>query len=359
MCSCPPFECTCSRWNFQGSPKVANSPPFPSKKLNFYGPAFCEIPSGSGMQSLSIEIDTNKHLNHTNNYSLFPHDIQTGLPPSFVPNASQMSGFPAVPSQSSCFEARQTDFYQPSGAGFRESSFNSNYSRRSCERLEHSGQAQLFLPSKRYRSAMESCNIFDKSEQEVFSSSVKRIKSENVVTLSDCTRSTLPPNQPMNTRNDTGDGLFDEGLDLLSSPFETDLYSPLVHRFNDGGIHSTQAPTLNSSPVSSAPVSTSLAELKPAQALESRPRSCQEILPGSTPRIVENSFRNCNTEPLQTTTEAFSSNSGYFPLHSQCMGPDTSNQSCSYDYDQRLAHQQAQCQSQYCNHSINITLRYK
>ena len=359
MCSCPPFECTCSRWGFQASPKVANSPPFPAKKLNFYGPAFCEIPSGSGMQSLSIEIDTNKHLNHSNNYGLFPHDIQPNLPPPFVPNVSQMSSFPMVSNQTSCFDTRQSDFYQASTAGFREPNYNSNYSRRSCDRLDHSGQAQLFLPSKRYRSAMESCNVFEKSENDIYCSPVKRIKSENSVTLTDCT---VAPNQSMNSRNENTEGLFDESVDLLNSPFETDIYSSLVQRFNDGSLNSTQSQgsLTNLTPTSS--VSSNLAELKTAQSQDSRPRSCQEILPGSTPRIVENAFRNCNTEPIQSSTEPFSGisgNSGYFPLHSQCMAQETSNQSCSYDYDQRLSHQQAQTQSQYCNHSINITLRYK
>lgn len=357
MCSCPPFECTCARWNLQGSPKVANSPPFPAKKLNFYAPAFCEIPSSSGMQSLSIEIGTNKHLNHSNSYGLYPHD--QSLPPALVSNASQISNFPIVPNQTSCYEARQSDFYPTSVTGFRDTNVNANFSRYSCDRLEPTGQAQLYLHPKRYRPALESCNILDKScsEHDGFSSSAKRIKSENVVALPECTRSnTLAPNQTIHTRNDNGDGLFDESLDLLSSPFETDMYSSLVQRFNEGVDNTPQTQAMLTNQMSAAAMSTSFTELKSTQSMETRPRSCQQVLPGSTPRLVDNSFRNCNTEPIQSTTDAaYSGNPGYFPLHSQCMVPETP--SCSYDYDQRLSHQQSQ--SPYCNHSINITLRYK
>lgn len=359
MCSCPPFECTCPRWNFQGSPKLANSPPFPAKKLNFYGPAFCEIPPGTGMQSLSIEIDTNKHINHPNNYGLYPPDLQNSLPPSFVSNVPQMSTFPIVQNQSSCYEPRQSDIFPTSGSVFRDSSAGSTMSRRSCDRLEPTSSAQLFLPSKRYRSS-DTFGFYDKpcSETDAYGSPPKRIKSEHISTMSDCSRNSIAQNT--HSRPDSGDVLFEDSMDLLNSPFETDIYTSLVQRFNDGNDTDSQSQTVQVNPTSTTSSAANFAELKSTQSLDTRAKSCQDIYQSSLSRNVDNQYRNCSTEPIQTTSDSScSANNSYFPLHSQCMMPDSPVPSCNYDYDQRLPHQQLSSQSQYCNHSINITLRYK
>lgn len=348
MCSCPPFECTCGKWNLQTSPKVAHSPPFAAKRLNFCAPAYCDIASGSGMQSLSIEIDTNKHLRH-NNATLSHYQTESCFQTS-------IQGIPNISVQNPLYYQGKT--FDPgyySSPLYRESALPHTQTGRSCE-TQDSGEIRRC--SKRNRTMFESIHSMEKAnnDSEFFDFSSKRIKSESPGTLTDCARpcsvmdggQSFQRHQSVNYENQSN--FFDDSIDLLSSPFETDIYSSLVQRFNET--------TTTCSEQSQSTVSTStsnLTELKVTKDHLFRQKACENIAYGSTQR-------NKNGDSASTVNDPLYSSTSSFPSHSQCMMTDVAGlgQPCSFDYDQRYQPQAPlTSQSNYCNHSINITLRYK
>lgn len=347
VCSCPPFECTCDKWNYQSSPKLAHSPPFAQKRLNFCAPAYCDIASGSGMQSLSIEIDTNKHFRHSN-ATLSHYQSESCF-------QSSLQGFQNISMQNPLyFPPKPLDpgFY--GGQSCRET-VPQTHGSRSCDKMD---MADMRRYSKRSRSLFETSSAVDKihEDSEFFDFSAKRIKPESPVSLPDCGRSanegneSFQRNRPVNY--DSQNSFFDDNIDLLSSPFETDIYSSLVQRFNETNNTCNEQSQTNVTPTNPP----NLTELKSAKDQAARQKSCENTVFGSP-------VRNRSGDSTPTVNDQVHvTNTSSFPSHSQCMMNDMGGfgQSCLFDCEQRYQSQAPlTTQSNYCNHSINITLRYK
>lgn len=301
------------------------------------------------MQSLSIEIDTNKHLRHTNT-TLSHYQAESCFQTS-------LQALPNFPVQNPyCFQSRPFETSHYSTQTCRDMMMPAHNSNRSCEKQD---AAELRRYSKRNRTMFETSNSIDKAYtgSDVFDFSSKRIKPEDPMTLTDCTRScaTSDGNQSFQRNQhvsyDSQGSFFDDSIDLLSSPFETDIYSSLVQRFNE----TSSACSEQQQPTVSTTSGTNLTELKPIKDKTNRQKSCENnVFPTSRDR-------NGNSGTTVNDSTLLSSQSS-FPSHSQCMMSDVPGlgQSCAFDYDQRYQPQTPlTTQSNYCNHSINITLRYK
>ena len=371
VCSCPPFECTCSRWSHQTSPRIASSPPF-AKRLNFYGPAHCDIPATSGMQSLSIEIDTNKPLNYTNTYPYMQNELQQSRYQNSYFNSAQYlppySNY-SCGNSGSCGDFKQNDSYSFSSKDFFNSSDLS--SRRSCENTSF----PVFKSSRRHRSTADLSSNFVFCEDAPHSvESIKHIIKPEIKT--DIHDGHQGPNrscsvskeqQNMQTASapfeDAGEPLFDDNLDMIGSAFDTDIYTPLLQRFNENISNAAERQTAQIASAtnnSSGGSITQLAELKSVKQSESRQRSGLDTFHGATPKCLENQFMK-SFDQMQVVSESLHyGNTNYFPLPSYGGTQETSMaQARNYDIDSRYPHQQLTPNSAYCNHSINITLRYK
>ena len=348
VCSCPPFECTCGKWNYQCSPKLAHSPPYAQKRLNLCAPAYCDIASGSGMQSLSIEIDTNKHLRHSN--ATLSH---------YQTESCFQAGYQNISMQNPLyFQPKHYDASYYTGQPCREV-IPQGQMNKSCEKQDLNEMRRY---SKRNRSTFEtSTSGIDKlhDDSEFFDFSSKRIKPESPVPLPDCGRLSNDGNQQYQRNQhvsyDGQSSFFDDNIDLLSSPFETDMYSSLVQRFNETNTTGSEQPNCNVISTSAA----NMTEMKTSNSKDqlTRQKSCD-----NTAALFGSPTRNRSGDSATTVNDQTHVSTSSFPSHSQCMMPDSGayGQSCLYDYDQRYpAQTPLTTQSNYCNHSINITLRYK
>ncbi|XP_052777855.1 chorion-specific transcription factor GCMa-like [Mya arenaria] len=340
MCSCSPFECTCgNKWNYHGSPRVASSPPFGSKRLALYPSDHCDIQSPTGMQSLSIEIDTNKRLRHNANGSYYTNEpcLQTHYP--------SMGSVTNVPSQSHVY---------PSSRPYEASYFSSQNTREPFPLRPFAAQeSQYSRPLKRTHIGMDSPRTPDGEEAAEFP--LKRVKTENYSSFPACSRQTLPVDNAhvQNEQFDPVSAPFDDTVDLLSNPFDTDIYTSMVQRLNQScsSIEERQ----HIVPSRQTDHSNKLLELKSNKCQDNKLKTNSNTVCDASPSCAEAQYRGNSSCQASSESNPFT-NPNYFPLYSQCMLDG--NPSCSYD--QRYSSQSPiSTPSNYCNHSINITLRYK
>ena len=369
MCSCPPFECTCHTWKSQRSPRLASSPPCPTKRLNFFGPSACDVAAGPSMHSLSIEIGPNQFLNTNPSFDC----LTTGMPlqdPAPMDNVNFMSSYPNTSCGTSLYsDSRQYEqlYYNPAESFYRESgdfrsrSFLQSTSGTNFKRQRISGAFPDFIDTDHLQSGINSTGF------EPFTKRVKpEVKSEfdncaRIIKDEDCTKSA--------DFSSSNDDLFDVNNDFLNSAFDTDMYSSMLQRIADCQLPDTIEKDKSQTTIpSSMATTTQFAELKPIKSTESKPKPYQEALLATAPKNIEAQFAR-SYDYMTNMSETSSMVKTSLPhKQSEFFLPDVEPSfQAPTDFDSRFKTSQEERgpivsksgQQPYCNHSINITLRYK
>ncbi|KAH3809338.1 hypothetical protein DPMN_137701 [Dreissena polymorpha] len=328
------------------------------------------------MQSLSIEIGPNKRAYHPNNATLFPSDT---FAPSHFPNTSALH-YRSMTSQSAVsMQGRAPDHAQFPVPSDRSYGRQDAYSRRYCDQLDTFDYPHR-KTLKRNRQFFDSANAFDKIYNDCYNvdALTKRIKSEMPSNPPDCSRllvdthdsSSCYESQTLQFHGSASE--MDDSLDLLSSPFDTDFYTSMIQRLDSAasvgdmnkGSSATFSPDQNSQLANNTSVQTS-AELKSSNRFSDNGRQKAGIATDrSQCSVQQQSYQDSGItrgdNSVTNDNASHYANPNCFPLYSQCMMADVTNPSCTYDFDQRFSGQSPlSSASNFCNHSINITLRYK
>jgi len=304
------------------------------------------------MQSVSIEIDTNKRLGHTGSG---PHcSGDQCYPPSHYPAYGSFSNM-----------LQQSHVYPPPPSrGYAQPPCMSSQTPRDQyvvdDRRQYDCQEAFYDRSLKRTHSEIGGMCSPESGQELIDFQNKKIKTEVYDTYPTSTRQALETSRTPHEQFDLTDDAFDDPMDLLSNPFDTDIYTSMAQRLTQPlpGAEDRQqvVPTRPSDGSCSRMTPTDSKLGKIADKSKQDAAQCN-ITPNDTYLDSNTQFRG-NNPCQQVSDPSHVQGTSYFPLYSQCMMGESGNPSCSYD--QRYSAQPPlSSHNNYCNHSINITLRYK
>ena len=322
------------------------------------------------MHSLSIEIGPNQFLNTNQNFDC----LSSALPfqdPMQMDNVNFMTSYPATScGTGSLFPDRRqfdTNYFPPTEPSYRD---NSDY--RSKPFLQNTCGSNIYSRRHKVTGAFPDFIDTDTIQSEVGSTGFetpRRVKPEVKTEFDSCSR--IINKEPECIKpvefTDNQEDLFDVSNDLLSSAFDTDVYSSMLQRITDYPFPDSLEKDKSIIPNSLTSTS-QFAELKPIRTTDAKPKQYQEALLATAPKNIEAQFaRSYDYMTNMSETSSLIRNS-LVHQQSQFFLPDIdSSLQASSEFDSRLKpnqddRNQVQTkagQQPYCNHSINITLRYK
>ena len=289
-------------------------------------------------------------------------------------NVNFMTTYPATScGTGSLFPDRrqyETNYFTPAEPCYRD---NTDY--RSKPFLQATCSSNLYSRRQKVTGAFPDFIDTDNMQTDMgstgYETSTRRVKPEIKSEFDSCSRISNKELDGVKTAEftDNQEDLFDVSNDLLSSAFDTDVYSSMLQRITDYPLPDSleKDKTLNLIPNSLAATS-QFAELKPIRTTEAKPKQYQEALLATAPKNFEAQFaRSYDYMTNMSETSSLIRNS-LVHQQSQFFVPDIeSSFQASSEFDSRFKSNQddrTQVQSKpgqqpYCNHSINITLRYK
>ena len=323
------------------------------------------------MHSLSIEIAPNQFLNPNQTFDC----VSTGMPmqdPLQMDNVSFMSAYPSTASNSgSIFSDRRQ--FEPNHFVPAESCYKDTTDYRSKPFLQNTCSSNLYCRRQKitgtFPDFIDTDNIQSDMGSTGFETSTRRVKPEVKSEFDSCSRIS---NKELESGkqaefSDNQDDLFDVSTDILNGAFDTDVYSNMLQRITDCQLPEAQEKDKALIPNSLASTS-QFAELKPIRTAEAKPKPYQEALLATAPKNIEAQFaRSYDYMTNMSETSSLIKNS-LVHQQSQFFLPDLeSSFQASSEYDSRFKTGQddralappKSGQQPYCNHSINITLRYK
>ena len=322
------------------------------------------------MHSLSIEIGPNQFLNTNPTFGCLPNGMSL-QDPAPMDNVNFMSGYPSTSYGTGLYGDRRPYehlYYNPADSCYRDSgdfrtrSFLQGTSGSNFKRQKIPSAFPDFIDTDHLQADMSSSS---------FDPFAKRVKPEVKTEFDNCARIIKGEDSTKSTDfSSASDDLFDVNNDFLNSAFDTDMYSSMLQRIADCQLPDTveKDKTQTTIPSSSLPPTTQFAELKPIKTTETKPKPYQEALLGTAPKNIEAQFARSYDYMTSMSETSSMVKTSLAHQQSEFFLPDVepSFQTPS-EFDSRFKNGQEDRgpivtkpgQQPYCNHSINITLRYK
>ena len=288
-----------------------------------------------------------------------------------IDNVNFMSSYPntSCGGASLYSDRRQYEhvYYNPTESCYRESgdfrsrSFLQSTCGSNFKRQKFPGAFPDFIDTDHLQSGITSTG---------FEPFTKRVKPEIKNEFDNCARIAKEVDSAKTADfSTTNDDLFDVNNDFLNSAFDTDMYSTMLQRITDCQLPDSLEKDKSQNMIpSSLPQTTQFAELKPIKTTEPKPKPFQEALLATAPKNIEAQFARSydymtnmsETSSMVKTSLAHQQQQFFLPdVEPTFQAPTEFDSRVKAGQEDRGPATSKSGQQPYCNHSINITLRYK